>query len=142
MHTLQKALLGAGVLAVLALTWAGCGKQAGAAGTISTPPRASSVAVIPPLTVSDLAKGAAAHLGPVSVVGVVGIVSPGKSFVMVDSREFKECGLNSLTEAEAKKLPVRWTGMAPKVTDTVRVEGTVAQTNKGLTFTAEKVSAL
>lgn len=146
MHTLQKALLGTGVLAVLALAWTGCGKQAGAenpgaseAGTISTPPRASSVAVAPPLTVNSLAKGAAAHLGHVTVIGVVEAVSPGKSFVLVDTHEFKECGLSSMTEADTKKIPVRWTGATPKVTDAVRVEGTLAKSKKGLIFTADKI---
>jgi hypothetical protein len=62
-----------------------------------------------PLTVDELATNPAAHTGRVSVVGVVGIVNPGKGFVLIDSKEFEKCGLSCLTERGTNKIPFVWT---------------------------------
>ncbi|HXG23292.1 MAG TPA: hypothetical protein VNJ09_01960 [Chthonomonadales bacterium] len=91
------------------------------------------------VTVNDLAVKPDAHLGKIAVVGVVATVNEKKGFVLIDSREYKECGLSCLTEPGTKKVLVRWTGAAPKVKDSVRVEGTMEKGPKGYTFTAQKV---
>ena len=67
-----------------------------------------------PLSVDELAANPAAHSGRVSVVGVVGTVNPGKGFVLVDVREFKNCGLSCLTESGTNKIPFVWTGATPR----------------------------
>ncbi len=66
-----------------------------------------------PLSVNQLAANPGSHTGPISVVGVVGTVNPGKGFVLIDSREFQECGLSCLTEPGTKKIPFLWTGAGP-----------------------------
>ncbi len=93
-----------------------------------------------PLSVDELAANPAAHSGPVSVVGVVGTVNPGKGFVLVDSREFKNCGLSCLTEPGTNKIPFVWTGAAPQVKQTVQVDGILEKTAKGFSIKAEKVT--
>jgi hypothetical protein len=91
------------------------------------------------LTVNDVAAKPESHLGHVAILGVVAIVTPGKGFVLVDQREYDECGLSCLTEKGTKKVPVRWIGAAPKLEATVRVEGTLSQSNEGLTFAAQQI---
>ncbi len=93
-----------------------------------------------PLSVNELAANPAAHSGGVSVVGVVGTVNPGKGFVLVDVREFQECGLSCLTEPGTKKIPFIWTGAAPQVKQTVQVDGILEKTAKGFSIKAEKVT--
>ncbi len=93
-----------------------------------------------PLTVDELAANPAAHAGRVSVVGVVGTVNPGKGFVLVDSREFKNCGLSCLTEPGTNKIPFVWTGATPQVKQTVQVDGILEKTAKGFSIKAEKVT--
>lgn len=95
---------------------------------------------VKPLTVNELAPNPAAHVGRVSVVGVVGTVNPGKGFVLVDSREFNSCGLSCLSEPGTNKLPFIWTEVAPQVTQTVLVEGMLEKTTKGFSLKAEKVT--
>ncbi len=93
-----------------------------------------------PLSVDELAANPAAHSGRVSVVGVVGTVNPGKGFVLVDVREFKNCGLSCLTEPGTNKIPFLWTGAAPQVKQTVQVDGILEKTAKGFSIKAEKVT--
>ena len=95
---------------------------------------------VKPLTVNELAANPAAHFGRVSVVGVVGTVNPGKGFMLVDSREFKNCGLSCLTEPGTNKIPFIWTEVAPQVEQTVQVDGLVEKTTKGFSIKAEKVT--
>ncbi len=93
-----------------------------------------------PLSIDELAANPAAHSGRVSVVGVVGTVNPGKGFVLVDSREFKNCGLSCLTEPGTNKIPFVWTGATPQVKQTVQVDGILEKTAKGFSIKAEKVA--
>src|SRR5512139_1609487 len=93
-----------------------------------------------PLTVDKLAANPAAHSGRVSVVGVIGTVNPGKGFVLVDSKEFKNCGLACLTEPGTNKIPFVWTGATPQVKQTVQVDGIMEKTAKGFSIKAEKVT--
>ncbi len=93
-----------------------------------------------PLSVDELAANPAAHSGRVSVVGVVGTVNPGKGFVLVDVREFKNCGLSCLTEPGTNKIPFLWTGTTPQVKQTVQVDGILEKTAKGFSIRAEKVT--
>ncbi len=95
---------------------------------------------VKPLSVDELAANPGAHRGRISVVGVVGIVNPGKGFVLVDSREFENCGLSCLTEPGTNKIPFVWTGAAPQVKQTVQVDGTLEKTVKGFSIKAEKVT--
>ncbi len=93
-----------------------------------------------PLSVDELAANPGAHSGHVSVVGVVGTVNPGKGFVLVDTREFKNCGLSCLTEPGTNKIPFIWTGATPQVKQTVQVDGILEKTAKGFSIKAEKVT--
>ncbi len=93
-----------------------------------------------PLSVDELAANPAARSGRVSVVGVVGTVNPGKGFVLVDSREFKNCGLSCLYEPGTNKIPFIWTGTTPQVKQTVQVDGILEKTAKGFSIKAEKVT--
>jgi hypothetical protein len=91
--------------------------------------------------VDDLVTKPAEHLGQVQLVGVVAAVSQGNGFVLVDKREYADCGISCIAEPGAKKIPVRWSGNAPKLEQTVRVEGTLHQTDKGLSLVAHEVRA-
>ncbi len=93
-----------------------------------------------PLSVDELAANPAAHSGRISVVGVVGTVNPGKGFVLVDTREFKNCGLSCLTEPGTNKIPFVWSGATPQVKQTVQVDGILEKTAKGFSIKAEKVT--
>lgn len=94
------------------------------------------------LNVNDLAAKPAEHLGQVQLVGVVAAVSQGIGFVLVDKREYADCGISCISEPGTKKIPVRWSGDAPKLEQAVRVEGTLRQTDKGLSLVAQEVRAL
>jgi hypothetical protein len=94
------------------------------------------------LNVNDLAAKPAEHLGQIQLVGVVAAVSQGNGFVLVDKREYADCGISCISEPGTKKIPVRWSGDAPKLEQTVRVEGTLRQTDKGLSLVAQEVRAL
>ncbi len=93
-----------------------------------------------PLSVDELAGNPAAHSGRISVVGVVGTVNPGKGFVLVDTRECKNCGLSCLTEPGTNKIPFLWTGATPQVKQTVQVDGILEKTAKGFSIKAERVT--
>ena len=91
------------------------------------------------VTVSDLAGKPGEHLGQVQLIGVVAAVSQGQGFVLVDKREYADCGLTRLAETGTKKIPVRWSGDAPKVEQTVRVAGILSQSEQGLSFVAQEI---
>lgn len=91
------------------------------------------------VTVNDLAAEPDKHLGRVQLVGVVAAVSQGKGFVLVDKREYADCGLACLTEPGTKKIPVRWSGDAPKLEQTVRVVGILSRREEGLSFVAQEI---
>ena len=59
------------------------------------------------VTVNDLAGKPGEHLGQVQLIGVVAAVSQGQGFVLVDKREYADCGLTCLAEPGTKKIPVR-----------------------------------
>ena len=99
-----------------------------------------SAKAAPASEVRAVASNPSAHLGHVVLTGYVGIATPSKGFVIVDNTEYRNEGLGCLTVPEPTKLPVIWHGGAPKVKDAVRVDGTLAKTAKGYTFTANKVS--
>jgi hypothetical protein len=92
------------------------------------------------VNVNDLANKPNEHLGQVQLVGVVAAVSQGEGFVLVDKREYADCGLSCLAEPATKKVPVRWSGDAPKLEQTVHVAGTLSQSMKGLSLVAQEVS--
>jgi hypothetical protein len=75
----------------------------------------------------------------VELIGVVAAVSQGQGFVLVDRREYADCGLSCLAEPGTKKIPVRWSGDAPKLEQTVRVAGILSKTEKGLSFVAQQI---
>jgi hypothetical protein len=91
------------------------------------------------VTVNDVAGKPGEHLGRVQLVGVVAAVSQGKGFVLVDKREYADCGLTCLAEPGTKKIPVRWSGDAPKLEQTVLVAGILSQSDKGLNFVAQEI---
>ncbi|HEY2457197.1 MAG TPA: hypothetical protein VGI13_07860 [Candidatus Acidoferrum sp.] len=91
------------------------------------------------VTVNDLAGEPDKHLGRVHLVGVVAVVSQGKGFVLVDKREYADCGLGCLTESGTKKIPVRWSGDAPKLEQTVRVAGILSRSEEGLSLVAQEI---
>ncbi len=93
-----------------------------------------------PLSVNELAANPSSHSGRISVVGVVGTVNPGKGFVLIDSKEFQDCGLSCLTEPGTKKIPFLWSGAAPQVKQTVQVDGILEKTAKGFSIKAERVT--
>jgi hypothetical protein len=93
----------------------------------------------PIVTVNDLAGKPGEHLGQVELVGVVAAVSQGEGFMLVDNREYADCGLSCLAEPATKKVPVHWSGDAPKLEQTVHVAGTLSQSAKGLSFVAQEV---
>ena len=91
------------------------------------------------MTVNDLAGKPGEHLGQVELIGVVAAVSQGQGFVLVDRREYADCGLSCLAEPGTKKIPVRWSGDAPKLEQTVRVAGILSQSAQGLSFVAQQI---
>jgi hypothetical protein len=93
------------------------------------------------VSVNDLAEKPGEYLGPVQLVGVVALVSQGKGFVLVDKREYADCGLSCLAEPGTKRVPVRWSGDAPKPEQTVRVAGILSRTEKGLSFDGQEVES-
>ena len=90
--------------------------------------------------VRDVAAKPSAYLGGLTLVGVVGIVTPEKGFILVDLKEYQEEGFGCLTTDEPTKISVQWTGAAPKVKDKVRVDGKLVKEKKGYAFVAEKVT--
>ena len=92
------------------------------------------------VTVNDLAGKPGEYLGQVRLIGVVAAVSQGQGFVLLDKREYTDCGLSCLAEPGTKKIPVRWSGDAPKLEQTVRVAGILSQREHGLSFVAQEIS--
>lgn len=92
--------------------------------------------------VNELVTKPTDHLGKIQLVGVVAAVSQGSGFVLVDKREYADCGISCISEPGTKKVPVKWTGDAPKLEQTVRVEGTLRQTDKGLSLVGQEISIL
>jgi hypothetical protein len=91
-------------------------------------------------TVNDLAADPVAHLGEVAVVGVVAGVKAGQGFTIVDKREFADCGLSCLNEPDTQKIPVRWDGTPPKLQQTVRINGFLEKSDRGLVFSAKSIT--
>ena len=91
------------------------------------------------VTVNDLAAKPGEHLDRVQLVGVVAAVSQGKGFVLVDKREYADCGLSCFAEPGTKKIPVRWSGDAPKLEQTVRVAGILSRSEEGLSLVAQEI---
>ena len=92
------------------------------------------------LTVNQLAAKPESFAGKVNVVGRVAAVNPGKGFTLIDSVNCATCTTECLTDKTTKKIPFLWGGAAPEVKGVVSVQGTLAKTAKGYTFTAEKVT--
>ena len=90
------------------------------------------------ISVNDLSEKPDRHLGPVQLVGVVAVVSQGQGFVLVDKREYADCGLSCLAEAGTRRIPVSWTGDAPRLEQTVRVAGILRRTEKGFGLLVER----
>ena len=91
-------------------------------------------------TVNDLASNPSAHLGQVAVVGVVAAVKAGQGFTIVDQREYADCGLSCLNEPQTRRIPIRWDGAAPKLQQTVRIDGVLEKSDRGLVFSAKNVT--
>ena len=91
-------------------------------------------------TVDDLASNPSAHLGQVAVVGVVAAVKAGQGFTIVDQREYADCGLSCLNEPQTRRIPIRWDGAAPKLQQTVRIDGALEKSDRGLVFSAKNVT--
>ena len=91
------------------------------------------------VTVNDLADKPGEHLGQVRLIGVVAAVSKGQGFLLVDQREYADCGLSCLTEQGSMKIPVRWSGDAPRLEQTVRVAGILSQGENGLSLVAQEI---
>jgi len=92
------------------------------------------------LSVNQLAAQPAAYLGKVAVVGRVAAATMGKGFTLIDSIKCGSCATNCLTDKETRKIPFLWNGPAPTVKEVVQVEGLLAKTDNGYTFTAEQVT--
>ena len=93
----------------------------------------------PATTVDDLASNPSAYLGQVAVVGVVAAVKAGQGFTIVDKREYADCGLSCVYEPQTRKIPVRWDGTSPKLEQTVRIDGILEKSDRGLVFSAKNV---
>lgn len=93
-----------------------------------------------PLSVNQLAAKPDAFVGKVAVVGRVAAATPGKGFTLIDSVNCATCTTECLTDKATKKIPFLWSGAAPVIKDVVRVDGILAKTAKGYTFTAEQVT--
>ena len=91
------------------------------------------------VSVNEVATKPGEHVGSVQLVGVVIAVVQGKGFVLVDPREFAACGFGCLTEPSTKKIPVGWSGEAPKLEQVVRVAGTLSHGDKGWSLVAGEV---
>jgi hypothetical protein len=112
-----------------------------AAGVTAQDQQPQKQTVAGEVSVNDLAVKPGDYLGTVQLIGVVAVVSQGKGFVLVDKREYADCGLSCLAEPGTKRIPVRWSGAAPKLEQTVRVAGILSQTEKGLSFVAQEVGS-
>lgn len=93
-----------------------------------------------PLSVNKLAAKPDTFVGKVNVVGRVVAVTPGKGFTLIDNDNCASCTTECLTDKATKKIPFLWSGAAPDVKGVILVQGLLAKTAKGYTFTAEKVT--
>lgn len=108
---------------------------------VSAPVWSAQQSVAPKsLSVNQLAAKPDAFVGKVVVIGRVAAATPGKGFTLIDSVNCATCTTECLTDKTTKKIPFLWNGAAPVVKDVVRVEGVLAKTAKGYTFTAERVA--
>lgn len=152
MHVKAKAPIVASVgVAASAAVLSGCGTsteqlienpaQAKSQGVkkVDKRKKAISPATKKAVTVGELASKPASYLGRATVVGIVATTAPGKSFLLLDSDEYRKCGLTCLMTEPGNKIPVRWLGATPKAEQSVRVEGVLAKTAQGFIFTAHKV---
>jgi hypothetical protein len=55
------------------------------------------------VTVNDLAGKPGEHLGQIQLIGVVAAVSLGQGFVLVDKREYADCGFDLLSRTKYKE---------------------------------------
>lgn len=108
--------------------------------TLSIPAWSASQPSAKQLTVSQLAEKPATFIGKVNVVGRVAAVTPGKGFTMIDSVNCATCATECLTDKTTKKIPFIWGGAVPVVKDIIKVDGVLAKSAKGYTFTAERVT--
>lgn len=92
------------------------------------------------LTVNELAAKPDSFVGKVNVIGRVAAVTPGKGFTLIDSVKCSDCATECLTDKNTKKIPFVWGGAAPDARGVVLVQGTLAKTAKGFTFTADNVT--
>lgn len=92
------------------------------------------------LSVNQLAAKPDTFVGKVAVVGRVAAATPGKGFTLIDSVNCATCTTECLTDNTTKKIPFLWSGVAPVVKEVVRIDGILAKTAKGYTFTAERVT--
>lgn len=92
------------------------------------------------LSVNQLAAKPEAFIGKVTVTGRVAAAKQGTGFTLIDSVNCSNCASECLTDKATKKIPFLWGGVAPVIKDVVKVEGMLAKTAKGYTFTAEKVT--
>lgn len=97
-------------------------------------------ATIRPLSINQLAAKPDSFVGKVTVVGRIVAVAPGKGFTLIDSTNCANCLTECLLDKSTKKIPFLWTGSAQVVKDVVRVDGVLAKTASGYTFTAERVT--
>lgn len=153
MLSVQKTLSGMAGLALFPLLIAGCGKNTISQNPVTTaktaapvktpdvsaPVNASAVAASSP-EVSEVAGNPSAYLGRLTLSGVVGIVNSQKGFVLVDTKEYRGEGFACLNTDEPTKISVLWPGTAPKVKETVQVDGQLVKGANGYSFTANKVT--
>ncbi|MBT0663105.1 hypothetical protein KI809_02225 [Geobacter pelophilus] len=92
------------------------------------------------LSVNQLAAKPDTFVGKVAVVGRVATATKGRGFTLIDSSQCSTCATDCLTDKTTKQIPFIWGGAAPVVKDVVRVDGALAKTAKGYTFTAERVT--
>lgn len=150
MLSVQKTVSGAAGLALFALLIAGCGKNTISQNPVTTAKTAAPVkapAVAAPVNASamdapspevrEVAANPSAYLGRLTLSGVVGIVNPQKGFVLVDTKEYQGEGFACLNTDEPTKISVLWPGTAPKVKETVQVEGQLVKGANGYSFTAD-----
>lgn len=81
--------------------------------------------------VDEVMRSPGRYKGVIKIEGAVSEVYPKDNFiVLIDRKEFKQCGK---TTCALLKLPVKWSGPIPSVSDIVAVTGEVKE-NKGARF--------
>ena len=93
------------------------------------------------LGVDQLIKEVDRHKGLVRVEGIVTAVVPDKKMIaLVDTEQFKKCGLLSCPTYLV--LPVLWSGGMPSLKDAVIIEGQVKESGGRLIFEAKNLEKL